>query len=296
MSVKHFIQITKPGIIFGNVLSVAGGFFLASQGHVDFALFLAAMIGTSLVVASGCVFNNCIDRDIDVKMERTKNRAMVQGLIPVRLALVYGTVLGVVGLALLYLRATPLAALFALIGFVIYVGFYSLYLKRKSVHGTLVGSLSGAMPPVIGYVAVSNSFDLAALTLLVMFSLWQMPHSYAIAIFRFNDYLAASIPVLPVKRGILVAKKHILLYTFAFLLATLMLTVGGYAGMSYLAVAAAMGMYWLYMAWTGYKATDDRVWARKLFVFSIFTITALSVAMSLDFKAPTELLLTYAAP
>lgn len=296
MSVKHFIQITKPGIIFGNVLSVAGGFFLASQGHVDVALFLAAMIGTSLVVASGCVFNNCIDRDIDVKMERTKNRAMVQGLIPVRLALAYGTVLGVVGLALLYWRATPLAALFALIGFVIYVGFYSLYLKRKSVHGTLVGSLSGAMPPVIGYVAVSNSFDLAALTLLVMFSLWQMPHSYAIAIFRFNDYLAASIPVLPVKRGILVAKKHILLYTFAFLLATLMLTFGGYAGMSYLAVAAAMGMYWLYMAWTGYKATDDRVWARKLFVFSIFTITALSVAMSLDFKAPAELLLTYAAP
>ena len=81
MSFKHFIQITKPGIIFGNVLSVAGGFFLAAQGHVDFALFLATVIGTSLVVASGCVFNNCIDRDIDLKMERTKNRVLVQGLI-----------------------------------------------------------------------------------------------------------------------------------------------------------------------------------------------------------------------
>ncbi|PVZ11207.1 MULTISPECIES: heme o synthase [unclassified Pseudomonas] len=296
MSVKHFIQITKPGIIFGNVLSAAGGFFLASQGHVSLALLLATLIGTSLVVASGCVFNNCIDRDIDVKMERTKNRAMVQGLIPAPVALAYATVLGVAGLGLLYWQANLLAALFALIGFVIYVGLYSLYLKRKSVHGTLVGSLSGAMPPVIGYVAVSGTFDLAALTLLVMFSLWQMPHSYAIAIFRFNDYLAASIPVLPVKRGIRVAKKHILVYTFAFLLATLMLTFGGYAGMSYLAVAAAMGMYWLYMAWTGYKAADDRVWARKLFVFSIFTITALSVAMSLDFKTPSELLLTYAAP
>ncbi|GGU64295.1 protoheme IX farnesyltransferase [Pseudomonas laurentiana] len=294
MSFKHFIQITKPGIIFGNVLSVAGGFFLAAQGHVDFALFLATVIGTSLVVASGCVFNNCIDRDIDLKMERTKNRAMVQGLISLKLALVYATLLGVAGFGLLYVKANPLAALFALIGFIIYVGFYSLYLKRKSVHGTLVGSLSGAMPPVIGYCAVSNSFDLAALTLLVMFSLWQMPHSYAIAIFRFNDYLAASIPVLPVKRGIGVAKKHILLYIVAFLLATLMLTVGGYAGMSYMAVAAAMGMYWLYMAWTGYKAVDDRLWARKLFVFSIFTITALSVMMSLDTKVPTELLLTYA--
>ncbi|MEB0006373.1 heme o synthase [Pseudomonas sp. RTB3] len=294
MSLKHFIQITKPGIIFGNVLSVAGGFFLASKGHVDFGLFLAAVIGTSLVVASGCVFNNCIDRDIDVKMERTRNRVLVQGLVSLRLALIFASVLGIAGVGLLYTKANPLAALFAVIGFVIYVGFYSLYLKRKSVHGTLVGSLSGAMPPVIGYVAVSNSFDLAALTLLVMFSLWQMPHSYAIAIFRFNDYLAASIPVLPVKRGIVVAKRHILIYTLAFLLATLMLTVGGYAGLSYLAVAAVMGMYWLYMAWSGYKAVDDRVWARKLFVFSIFTITALSVMMSLDFQAPSELLLTYA--
>ena len=294
MSLKHFIQITKPGIIFGNVLSVAGGFFLAAKGHVDVGLFLAAVIGTSLVVASGCVFNNCIDRDIDVKMERTKNRVLVQGLVSLELALIFASVLGVAGVGLLYTKANPLAALFAVIGFVIYVGFYSLYLKRKSVHGTLVGSLSGAMPPVIGYVAVSNSFDLAALTLLVMFSLWQMPHSYAIAIFRFNDYLAASIPVLPVKRGIVVAKRHILIYTLAFLLATLMLTVGGYAGLSYMVVAAVMGMYWLYMAWSGYKAVDDRVWARKLFVFSIFTITALSVMMSLDFQAPSELLLTYA--
>src|ERR1700712_903932 len=296
MSLKHFIQITKPGIIFGNVLSVAGGFFLASKGHVDFGLFLVAMIGTSLVVASGCVFNNCIDRDIDLKMERTKNRVLVQGLVSLKLALAYATVLGVIGVGLLYFKANALAALFAVIGFVIYVGFYSLYLKRKSVHGTLVGSLSGAIPPVIGYVAVSNSFDLAALTLLVMFSLWQMPHSYAIAIFRFNDYLAASIPVLPVKRGIRVAKRHILIYIVAFLLATLMLTFGGYAGLNYLAVAAAMGMYWLYMAWTGYKAKDDTVWARKLFVFSIFTITALSVAMSLDFQVTKELLVTYAAP
>lgn len=92
------------------------------------------------------------------------------------------------------------------------------------------------------------------------------------------------------------AKRHILYYILAFVLATLMLTLGGYAGLSYMAVAAAMGMYWLYMAWTGYKATDDRVWARKLFVFSIFTITALSVMMSVDFKASADLLLTSALP
>jgi protoheme IX farnesyltransferase len=294
MSLKHFIQITKPGIIFGNVLSVAGGFFLASKGQIDFGMFLAAVIGTSLVVASGCVFNNCIDRDIDQKMERTKNRVLVQGLVSLKLALLYATILGVAGVGLLYTKTNPLAALLAVIGFVIYVGFYSLYFKRKSVHGTLIGSLSGAMPPVIGYCAVSNSFDFAALTLLVMFSLWQMPHSYAIAIFRFNDYLAAKIPVLPVERGIRVAKRHILLYILAFLVATLMLTFGGYAGLNYLAVAAAMGMYWLWMAWKGYKAVDDTVWARKLFVFSIFTISALSFMMSVDFQVTKELLVTYA--
>jgi len=294
MSVKHFIQITKPGIIFGNVLSVAGGFFLASKGHVDFALFLAVVIGTSLVVASGCVFNNCIDRDIDHKMERTKNRVMVQGGMSLTLALVYATLLGVAGFSLLYVQANPLSAFCALIGFVVYVGFYSLWLKRKSVHGTLVGSLSGAMPPVIGYCAVSNSFDLAAVTLLVMFSLWQMPHSFAIAIFRFKDYSAANIPVLPVARGILAAKKQIVLYVLAFLLATLMLTLGGYAGLGYLAVAAAMGLYWLYMAWGGYKAEDDSKWARKVFGFSILTVTALSVMMGVDSQTAADVLMTYA--
>lgn len=293
MSLKHYIQITKPGIIFGNVLSVAGGFFLAAQGHVDFMLFLATVIGTSLVVASGCVFNNWIDRDIDVKMERTKNRAMVQGAISSPVALAYATLLGVAGFGLLYFKANALAALCGLIGFIIYVGFYSLYLKRKSVHGTLVGSLSGAMPPVIGYCAVSGQFDLAALTLLVMFSLWQMPHSYAIAIFRFNDYRAASIPVLPVERGVQAAKKQIIWYIVAFIVATLMLTVGGYAGLGYLAVAAAMGLYWLYMALRGNKVTDDRLWARKVFAFSIFTITALSVMMSVDTRSPVDVLMTY---
>ncbi|KKO14423.1 heme o synthase [Pseudomonas putida] len=294
MSVKHFIQITKPGIIFGNVLSVAGGFFLASKGHVDFALFLAVVIGTSLVVASGCVFNNCIDRDIDHKMERTKNRVMVQGGMSLPFALIYATLLGVAGFSLLYVQANPLSAFCALIGFIVYVGFYSLWLKRKSVHGTLVGSLSGAMPPVIGYCAVSNSFDLAAVTLLVMFSLWQMPHSFAIAIFRFKDYSAANIPVLPVARGILAAKKQIVLYVLAFVLATLMLTLGGYAGLGYLAVAAAMGLYWLYMAWGGYKAEDDSKWARKVFGFSILTVTALSVMMGVDSQTAADVLMTYA--
>ncbi|HGM4841140.1 TPA: heme o synthase [Serratia marcescens] len=293
--IKQYLQVTKPGIIFGNLISVVGGFLLASKGSIDYPLFLATLVGVSLVVASGCVFNNYIDRDIDKKMERTKNRVLVKGLIAPSVTLVYATVLGIVGFALLYIAANPLAMWLAVMGFVVYVGVYSLYMKRHSVYGTLIGSLSGAAPPVIGYCAVTNEFDAGALILLAIFSLWQMPHSYAIAIFRFKDYQAANIPVLPVVKGISVAKNHITVYILAFMIATLMLTLVGYAGYKYLIVAAAVSVWWLGMALRGYKTENDSVWARKLFVFSIVAITSLSVMMSIDFSATAapEALVTY---
>ncbi|WP_346827194.1 heme o synthase [Serratia inhibens] len=293
--IKQYLQVTKPGIIFGNLISVVGGFLLASKGSIDYPLFLATLVGVSLVVASGCVFNNYIDRDIDKKMERTKNRVLVKGLIAPSVTLVYATVLGIAGFALLYIGANPLAMWLAVMGFVVYVGVYSLYMKRHSVYGTLIGSLSGAAPPVIGYCAVTNEFDAGALILLAIFSLWQMPHSYAIAIFRFKDYQAANIPVLPVVKGISVAKNHITVYILAFMIATLMLTLGGYAGYKYLIVAAAVSVWWLGMALRGYKTENDSIWARKLFVFSIVAITSLSVMMSIDFSATAspETVMTY---
>ncbi|CNI62478.1 heme o synthase [Yersinia bercovieri] len=292
--IKQYLQVTKPGIIFGNLISVVGGFLLASKGVIDYPLFLATLFGVSLVVASGCVFNNYIDRDIDRIMERTKNRVLVKGLIDPKVSLIYASVLGIAGMLLLYVAANLLAMLLAVIGFVIYVGVYSLYMKRKSVYGTLIGSLSGAAPPVIGYCAVTGQFDMGALILLLIFSLWQMPHSYAIAIFRFKDYQAANIPVLPVIKGISVTKNHITLYILAFMVATLMLTLSGYAGYKYLVVAAAVSVWWLGMALRGYKVTNDIVWARKLFVFSIIAITSLSVMMSVDFNVPSSAgLLTY---
>ncbi|MBS0054330.1 heme o synthase [Yersinia sp. Marseille-Q3913] len=292
--IKQYLQVTKPGIIFGNLISVVGGFLLASKGVIDYPLFLATLFGVSLVVASGCVFNNYIDRDIDRIMERTKNRVLVKGLIDPKVSLIYASVLGIAGMLLLYVAANLLAMLLAVIGFVIYVGVYSLYMKRKSVYGTLIGSLSGAAPPVIGYCAVTGQFDMGALILLLIFSLWQMPHSYAIAIFRFKDYQAANIPVLPVIKGISVTKNHITLYILAFMVATLMLTLSGYAGYKYLVVAAAVSVWWLGMALRGYKATNDIVWARKLFIFSIIAITSLSVMMSVDFNVPSSAgLLTY---
>ncbi|MCO6505694.1 MAG: heme o synthase [Snodgrassella sp.] len=287
--IKPYLQVTKPGIIVGNLISVVGGFLLASKGSINDSLLILTLLGVSLVVASGCAFNNLIDRDIDPKMERTKNRVLVRGLASARVTFVLATILGITGFAVLYFGANPLAMWLSVMGFVVYVGVYSLYMKRHSVYGTLIGSLSGAAPPVIGYCAVSNNFDAGALILLAIFSLWQMPHSYAIAIYRFKDYQAANIPVLPVVKGIAVAKHHITFYIIAFMFATLMLSIGGYAGYKYLVVAAAVSVWWLCMALSGYKAqNNDRIWARKLFVFSIIAITTLSIMMSVDFMTPAS--------
>ena len=294
--IKKYLLVTKPVIILGNLITTAGGFFLASKGHIEISLLLPTTIGIALVVASACVINNCVDRNMDRKMVRTRNRVLAQGRMSPKVAVFYGALLGIAGTALIWAAANILALVIVLSGFVVYVGVYSLYLKRNSLYSTLIGSLAGAAPPLAGYCAVSNRLDMGAAILLTIFCLWQIPHSYAIAIFRLDDYAAAAIPVLPVKQGMVAAKKHIVFYVLAFMGATLLLTLGGYTGYSYLAVAAALGLSWLYMAWSGYKTRDDRLWAKKLFVFSIVSIILLSVMMSIDFTAPTpaDMFLSYA--
>ena len=246
-------------------------------------LYVATLIGISLVVASGCVFNNCIDRKIDRKMVRTRNRALAKGLISLEIAVSYATILAVAGMALLWVATNPLAVFIVLAGLVIYVVVYSLYMKRNSVYSTLIGSLAGAAPPLAGYCAVTGQFDLGAVILLAIFTLWQMPHCYAIAVYRLDDYAAAGIPVLPVKQGTAAARKHIVGYILAFMAATLTLTFVGYTGYSFFAVATVLCLLWLYMAWSGYDASDERLWAKRLFIFSILTISILSVMMSVDF-------------
>lgn len=280
---KNYWLITKPGIIFGNLISAAGGFFLASRGQVDLRLFLTMAAGVALVIASGCVFNNYIDRDIDRVMDRTRGRVLVTGGILPVIALVYATALGVVGLWLLYAWTTPLAAAFAVGGLFVYVCLYSLCFKRRSVWGTFVGSFSGAVPPVIGYCAVTGRADVAVLILFVMFSLWQMPHSYAIAIFRQKDYRTAGIPVLPVARGTRLAKWHIIAYIALFTLASSSLTACKYAGYGYLGVAVVMSLIWLVLGFKGLATRDDRLWARRLFMFSILIVVALSAMMAIDY-------------
>jgi len=294
--IRKYILITKPGIILGNLVSVAGGFFLASRGHIDMGMLLATIIGVSLVIGSGCVFNNCIDRNMDRKMERTRDRVLAKGLMSPGVAVLYASLLGIAGTALLRAGTNMLCVAIVLAGFGIYVGVYSLYLKRRSVYGMLIGSLAGAAPPLVGYCAVTNRFDLGAVLLLSIFSLWQIPHSLAITVFRLKDYTAAAIPVLSVKQGIPAARRHMVGFILAFMVTAPMLTFGGYTGYRYFVAVAAMGLVWLYMAWSGRRASDDRLWAKKLFVFSVLSITVLSIVMGLDFTMPppSGMLLTYA--
>ncbi|UDG79753.1 heme o synthase [Candidatus Steffania adelgidicola] len=283
--IKKYLEVIKPGIIFGNLISVMGGFLLAAKGQIDCTLFLATLISVSLVMSSACIFNNYIDRDIDRKMGRTQNRVLVKAIISPSIILAYATIAGITGFILLYLLINPLAMWLAVIGFFVYIFVYSLYMKRRSIYGTLIGSLSGAIPPVIGYCAVSNRLDTGSLILMLIFSLWQIPHSYAIAIFHYKDYKTALIPVLPVKCGITLTKHHIIFYILAFMLATLLLTITGYTGYKYCIITASLTLCWLGIALQGYKSTNDnKVWARKLFIFSIIVITLLSIMMSVDFN------------
>lgn len=282
--IKQFIFLTKPGIIFGNFISVMGGFFLAAQGNIDLWLLVVALLGTSLVVASGCVVNNIIDQDIDIKMERTRNRALVKKSISNRAAYIFAALLGIAGFGLLYYYSNWLAFGFAVIGYIDYVVLYSLYFKRHSVHQTLVGSISGAAPPLIGYCVASGQLDIGALILFVTFCIWQMPHSFGIAVYRLNDYASANIPVLPVKKGIKATKIQSFIYVVLFTISGSLLYVFNYVGIIYLVVFLVMSAYWLYQSIIGFKAIDDQLWARKFFLVSVIIITVFSLAISLDYQ------------
>ena len=203
---RDYLGLTKPGIIFGNLVSVAGGLFLGSRGQPNWLTFAATVAGIALVIGGGCALNNFIDQDIDALMLRTRNRPLVQKKIPAAHALILGLLLAIFGLSLLALFTNMLATLITFAGLLVYVVLYSMWLKR-SPHGTWVGSLSGAVPPLAGYCAASGQLDTAGLILFAIYAFWQFPHAYAIAILHLQDYARASIPVLPVVRGVARVKR-----------------------------------------------------------------------------------------
>lgn len=277
----NYYLLTKPGIIMGNLITVAAGFVLASNGLINFWLFFATLIGLAFVIASACVFNNYIDRQLDKKMERTKNRALVKGLISHRNALIFAVLLALLGNAILYTYTNILTLLIANIGFFIYVLLYSIW-KSRTIYGTAIGSISGAVPPVVGYCAVSNQFDVGAIILFSIMILWQMPHFFSIAMYRLNDYASAAIPVLPVKKGMHRTKLHMVIYIIGFIGATILLTLFHYTGYIYLSIATLLGLSWLWLCLKGFKSSNDTVWARQMFRLSLIVITVLCITIPFD--------------
>ncbi len=277
----NYALITKPGIIMGNLITLIAGFLLASKGHFDLGLFLATFLGLACVIASACIFNNYLDRTIDSKMERTKKRAFVTGQISVNGALFFACFLGMTGFGLLFAFTNLLATALAAIGFCIYVLIYTLW-KRKTIYGTAIGSIAGAIPPVVGYCAASNSFDKGAILLFALLVLWQMPHFFAIALAHFNDYSKAELPLLPMKKGILRTKVHMAIYIFGFIIASSLLTYYQYTGLSYLVIATALGLGWLTASILGFWKSDDRQWGKHMFRISLIVITIVSVLIPLD--------------
>lgn len=278
---KAYCLLTKPGIILGNLVTTAGGFALASRGSFDVFLFFYTLIGIALIIASACVFNNYIDRVADEKMVRTRSRALVKGEIATRSAILFAIVLGSAGSLVLAFLSSPTALIAALLGFFVYVVLYSIS-KYHSIHGTLIGSVAGALPPIVGYCAVSNSFDRGALILFLIIALWQMPHFFAIAIYRLKDYAAASIPVLPLKKGMKATKIQMALYIIAFTLISSLLFVFDYVGYAYLIATVLLGTLWLLICATGFTCKNDTVWARKMFVFSLVVIMGLCIVIPLS--------------
>lgn len=280
-----YYRLAKPGIVYGNAITAAAGFFLASKRHIDIGLLLAMLAGLSLIIASACVFNNYIDRDIDKKMNRTKKRALASGGISIRSALTYASLLGLFGSLILGLFTNWLALGIALAGLFAYVVVYGVA-KRRTVHGTVIGSISGAMPPVVGYAAVTNHLDGAALLLFIILVCWQMPHFYAIAMYRYKDYKAADLPVLPVKKGMAATKRQIIAYIVAFTASASLLSVFGYTGYTYRIVVIVLGIYWLYKGLAGYSTTDDAAWGRRMFFASLIVTLGLSLMIAVGARLP----------
>ncbi len=280
---KDYITITKPGIIIGNLVSFAAGVFLAGKSEpLDTLEVMCATVGVALIIASGCVLNNIYDKDIDSKMRRTKKRAEAMSRINVDHAFIYALLLLSFGTVLLFETINPLTTIVVLMGYIFYVFFYTMWYKRSSIYGTLVGSLSGAVPPLAGYLTVTNYISTESLLLFVLFCLWQIPHSYAIALFRIRDYHQADIPVLPIVKGIQRARRHMQAYVLIFSLTALGLFLYGHTGFEYLAITAVVCGLWTRVTFRSINAHNYVPWAKNVFKTSLIVVMSISGALGLE--------------
>ena len=279
--IGDYVRLTKPRIISLLLFTTAGAMFVADRGVPDGWLLFWTLIGGYLAAGGANAINQYVDRDIDERMSRTTERPVVAGRVSPGRALAFGVALGVASALVLGTFANWLAAALALLGLALYVGVYTLWLKRTSIHNIVIGGSAGAVPPLVGWAAVTGNLSLSAWILFAIIFYWTPPHFWALALMLKRDYAAAGVPMLPVVRGESETKRQILLWTLVMIAVTLLPVVAGTAGALYLIAALALGGVFLYLAWRLFR-DPGIVWARATFHYSLLYLALIFVALVLD--------------
>ncbi|MBA4535651.1 protoheme IX farnesyltransferase [Bacillus aquiflavi] len=274
---KVLAETMKTGIIKSNLIAMLAGLTLALYtNHISplekVPEIIFSILGSTFVLGAAGTFNNLYDRDIDSIMNRTKNRPTVTGAMQLKSGLLLGISMALLGIAALAF-ATPLAALFGLFGLFFYVVPYTMWSKRRTIYNTEIGSISGAMPPLIGWAAISSDLlNPGAIGLFAVTVFWQMPHFYAIAIRNHDEYKAAKVPMLPVVKGF----KRTYIQTNLYLLALIAVSyLFASLSIGIVSVSLVLSVGWLILSIVGYNKMTPQKWAKAMFIFSLNHITIL---------------------
>lgn len=287
---RDFVALAKPRITLMVVITTAGGLFLAKRAPVtelgapvtlSMLTILCTLLGTSLVVAGANALNMFIERDIDGKMPRTKNRPLPAGRLTPRVALWFGVACSALSVPVLALGANALTALLAVLANLLYVLAYT-PMKQHSQYALHVGAIPGAIPPLLGYTAGTGRIDAVGGVLFAILFLWQVPHFIAIALFRKEDYARAGIVVVPNVVGELASRHSIVRWIFAGVAASLLVVPLGIAHHGYLVLAALLGAVFFIWGCYGLREGTGTKWAKSLFGISILYLTLLFAALVVD--------------
>ena len=279
--VGDYVRLTKPRIISLLLVTTAGAMFVAASGMPDGWLLFWTMVGGYLAAGGANAINHYIDRDIDGRMSRTTARPVVAGRVSPGRALAFGVALGALSALVLGVFANWLAAALALLGLALYVGVYTLWLKRTTVHNIVIGGSAGAVPPLVGWAAVTGDLGLSAWLLFAIVFYWTPPHFWALALILERDYAAAGVPMLPVVRGEAETKRQILLWSLVMVAVSLLPVASGAAGALYLWSALALGAVFLGLAAMLAREPGLR-WARATFHYSLLYLALIFVALVID--------------
>lgn len=278
---RDYLELCKPRVVALMMLTVIVGMHLASPGFVNMNLIIPSLLGIAMCAGSSAAINHLVDKRIDQLMDRTKKRPVARGSVTVNQAILFASVMGVSGILVLIFFVNSLTAWLSFLTLIGYAGVYTGYLKRATSQNIVIGGLAGAVPPLLGWTAVTNNLDPNALLLVLIIFIWTPPHFWALAIYRLNDYKEAEIPMLPVTHGVEYTKLNILLYTVLLLVVSILPFLVGMSGLLYLVGATILGLRFLYWAMLLRKSTKPIV-AMQTFRFSIIYLLLLFILLLLD--------------